>query len=167
MVSLPLRRLSEADAQRIINDFDENGDGELSVKEFINAWEKISGAVLENEAFTNDLYDRRIAPYKDRIQSIFDKLDEDKSGELTSDEMKEVVTCFQGETFDWDEFLGWYDTHAGEDGGPSNGAISIVEFGWYIADCAYCDEDKMLSTIDTFEETVDYVLTKGRLSKAG
>ena len=43
------------------------------------------------------------------------------------------------------------------------GTISIKEFGWYIADCAECDLDKMPEILHSFEETVDYVMLREQM----
>ena len=98
-------------------------------------------------------YDNCAAPFMDKIKELFDKLDEDGSGDLDGDEMKEVVGLFQGSAFDEEEFMSWYDAH-----GESDGTIDLREFGWYLADCAECDPSKMEATIASFEETVDYVI---------
>ena len=146
--------LSDEDAQAIINDFDTNGDGVLQFKEFVAAWSKLCGKIEANEEYQTDMYDRRVEPHKEAIARIFGKLDEDKSGDLSGAEVEEVISLYQGTKYDHDEFMGWYDTH----GGNPDGTWDVKEFGWYIADCAECDPDKMEATIASFEESVDYVL---------
>jgi hypothetical protein len=46
-----------------------------------------------------------------------------------------------------------YDAH-----GEADGSIDIREFGWYLADQAGCDSSKMPEILETFEETVNYVM---------
>lgn len=144
------------------------GDGVLQVAEFARAISTIGDDVMANKEYLNSLYDRRVEPHKYKIQQLFDRLDKDRSGQLEMDEIKEVVSTFEGEDFDEPTFLEWYDTNheikskadGGTGGLTTDGVIDIVEFGWYIADQASCEEEKMPPTIERMNETIDYILSK-------
>ena len=126
-------------------------DGVLSIEEFTKALASDFGdAVRSSEVYTNDLYNRRVEPHKETIKALFDRLDVDKSGYLSCNEMKDVVEFFEGDTFDAETFLSWYDTnhkeHMGEllpeEGGnysQADGKLDVTEFGWYIASAANCE----------------------------
>ena len=47
----------------------------------------------------------------DTIQTLFEKLDADGDGSLDKSELKEVVSKYNGETFDEAQFFGWFDVH--------------------------------------------------------
>lgn len=53
--------LAEADARKLIQEFDTNGDGVLDLNEFTRAItdSDLGDAVRESEVYANDLYDRR------------------------------------------------------------------------------------------------------------
>jgi Ca2+-binding EF-hand superfamily protein len=87
--------LSLEDAKAILKDFDANGDGVLSISEFTKALASDFGdAVRNSEVYTTDLYNRRIEPHLAAIKALFDRLDLDKSGFLSCDEMKDVVSFY-------------------------------------------------------------------------
>lgn len=148
--------LSEHDAAEIIKEFDANGDGVLQFKEFAKAWGKLVGQITENSDYTDDMYKRRIEPHLPAINRLFDKLDKDKNGDLSGDEVEEIITVYQGEAYNHDDFMSWYDSH----GGNADGTWDVTEFGWYIADCAECEESKMVPVMEAFEEAIDYVMLK-------
>jgi len=77
-----------------------------------------------------------VANHKDQIKELFMMLDKDKSGSCSSDELKEVVTRFSGESFHADEFLAYYDEHGkGKDDTPDD-VLDLEEFGWFVGDIA-------------------------------
>lgn len=138
----------------------------------------------------NARYDACVAPYKDQIASLFRRLDvSETDGNLTANELKgmhvglvappmallvrslhvvraplleDVVALYQGEAFDKDSFFEWYDVHhtGSTENGP-DGSLDLREFGWYIADCASCEDARMPSVITAFGEAIDYMISKG------
>ena len=117
--------LTIADAKEVISDFDANGDGELQLQEFVNAWAVIGdGGAIET-------YGPLIKGHEDRLAALFKKLDVDGGGQLECNELKDVVVFYSGEEFDEEEFFGWYDSH-GENGGKDVrcGALILGPLGY-------------------------------------
>ena len=65
------------------------------------------------------------------IKTLFEKLDANGNGSLTMDEMKGVVSRYNGEGVDEKQFMEWYDCR-----GERDGKVSLMEFSWYLADVA-------------------------------
>ena len=134
-------------AREIIAEFDKNGDGVLSVDEFAEALTKLSGDVEANEAYQNDLYDRRARPHMAAIKELFNKLDVSCTNKLSIDELKDVVSFYEGAEFDEQTFLAWYETNHAlhlnrlgaqrldmleqQSAGWSDGELDLTEFSWY------------------------------------
>ena len=155
--------MTEKDAKAIIKDFDGNGDGVLSLSEFTQALASdFRESVVSSEAYDTDMYNRRVEPHKAAIKKLFDRLDADGSGQLSMDEVKEVVSFYEGEAFDEATFLEWYDTNHKENvsqgGASGDSQIDLTEFGWYVATAAECDASKMAEVIDGISTAIDYKL---------
>ena len=56
-------------------------------------------------------YNPIIADSLNAIKALFEKLDADGDGSLDKSELKEVVSKYNGETFDEAQFFGWFDVH--------------------------------------------------------
>jgi len=76
-------------------------------------------------------YDEITENMNTEIDSIFDALDANKDGSLEKDELKELVSAYDGRPFDEDAFFRFYDTN-----GNPDGKLDRREFRWYIADWA-------------------------------
>lgn len=85
-------------------------------------------------------YDAIIADHKEIIEALFQKIDKDSDGFLVASELKDVVEKFNGESFNEEEFFGWFDVHGG-DGKPDH-QLDLKEFGWYVADIAESFSDE-------------------------
>ena len=93
------------------------------------------------------------------------RLDVDDSGQLSVDEFKDLVTYYtDGDTGEV-QFLEWYDTSADPDH-RQDGLISAVEFGWWVADSAGLEEEKMLETIAAIDKAITHTLHKKATEKA-
>ena len=135
-------------ARDIIEEFDKNGDGVLSVEEFAEALSAIGNDVEQNDSYQNDLYDRRAKAHMAAIKELFDKVDVSGTGKLSMEELKEVVSFYEGAEFDEATFLEWYETnhaiHVGQLGaqrldkleqlsaGWSDGQLDLTEFSWCV-----------------------------------
>mmetsp|Transcript_36547 Transcript_36547/g.96451 ORF Transcript_36547/g.96451 Transcript_36547/m.96451 type:complete len:222 (+) Transcript_36547:111-776(+) len=165
--------LSPEVAEALIAEFDKNGDGVLDVDEFIECWSAVGtaaeqGDLTTSDGYTNDMYDRIFKANKDGVTELFEMLDTDESQFIEIKEMKDVVAFYQGEAFVESDFLAWYDSNANDDSGEvSDGKFDLKEFGWYIADCAECVNDKMPEVIAEFKKAIEYINEKkNRKSKA-
>lgn len=127
--------LSDDVAEALIEEFDKNGDGQLDMEEFIDCFMQVFQGSQEGKLDTKESYqkhkwyDRTFEANKKEITELFEMLDVDKSGYIEMCEMEKVVTLYQGEAFDADDFLGWYDSNhdSSEDGGA--GKFDLKEFG--------------------------------------
>jgi len=160
--------MSKADAQDMIDIFDEDKDKALNAAEFAAAWgmfgsffqetvNKWGSAQVEK---TNALYDECVRPFKDKIKSVFEKLDADKNGVLSIGELREVLVVYQGEEFDEGTFFQWHDVHGRERHRGAGGMVDLHEFGWYIADCAECRVGTMDLVVNEFFDAADYVVSR-------
>jgi len=162
--------LPETVAKALIDEFDKDGNGKLDVEEFIECWSMIGEAgkegklTSEEDLETNKYYDRPFQKFKKEITELFELLDTDDSGFIELAEMKEVCTLHHGEKFDEEAYLGWYDSnHAA--GQKSDGKFDLKEFGWYIVDCAECDESKMPDEMTRFKESIECCNDKKKRDK--
>ena len=161
-------------AEALILEFDKNGDGVLDMDEFVACWSAVGGAAEEGElttaeGYTNDMYDRIFKSHQDAVTELFEMLDVDDSKFVEIAEMKDVVAFYQGEAFVESDFLQWYDSNGHLEAGEpvSDGKFDLKEFGWYIADCAECNPEKMPAEIKRFKECIEYInAKKNRKSKA-
>ena len=121
-------KLTLKDCYEIIDDFDQNGDGNLNMTEFVQAFAAIGTDIMSSEKVNADVYNRRVEKHILRIKELFNKLDADNSGSLDGKEMKKVVELYSGESFDESKFLSWYDSN----GGSGDGSFDVKEFGWSV-----------------------------------
>ena len=77
-------------ARSIIAKYDSDGDGELSLADFVNAvrTSTLGDDIQCNESYQVDLYDSRAKPHRKAIQALFDILDVSLTGKLSVDELK-------------------------------------------------------------------------------
>ena len=170
-------------ARSIIAKYDSDGDGELSLADFVNAvrTSTLGDDIQCNESYQVDLYDSRAKPHCKAIQALFDMLDVSLTGKLSVDELKAAVAFYEGAEFDEDQFLSWYETNhainasrlgamrldqlAKATSGFGDGQLDYTEFSWYIVEAASADPAQMAGTIEAFGEAIQYVSRKRRLSK--
>jgi len=149
--------LSEVDCDWIIGDLDPEKKGVLSMSTFIPQFCGVEPPTESRESRrddpSHDPYNAAVEPFQDQIKQLFEALDADNSGSLDGAEMKRVVEVYSGETFVEEDFLSWYDSN----GDSEDGEFDLTEFGWYIADCAECNLEKMEATIQSFKEAIEYV----------
>mmetsp|Transcript_2752 Transcript_2752/g.7653 ORF Transcript_2752/g.7653 Transcript_2752/m.7653 type:complete len:198 (+) Transcript_2752:25-618(+) len=144
---------SDKEVDELLKLFDKDNDKSLNLAEFTIAWAFHGSKFRGTEIYTNDLYERRVAPWTSQIGELFASLDIDKSGFVEPAEMAKVITVVSGYAFDEEEYLSWYDSN----GGQSDGKLDLKEFGWYICDLAECEEDRMEKAIESFREAIHYV----------
>ena len=71
------------------------------------------------------------ATIQEQIDAIFTALDANGDGSLDKDELKDLVSAYDGRPFDEQAFFRFYDVH-----GLAGGVLGPHEFCWYVADWA-------------------------------
>ena len=172
--------LTDALARQIIAEFDTNGDGILDLEEFAAAISTIGTDIKQNEEYINNLYDRRAEPHAEAIKELFDKLDTDEDGLLSTNELRDVIEFYEGAEFDEAAFVAWYETNHEvriKRGGyirmdevmkatQKDGKLDVIEFGWYVVEQATCEADKMQEVIEGLGDAIDYVAMKRATAEA-
>ena len=154
--------MSDADIRGLIERVDgslpgSEKDGMLDVREFVKAMtedEDAQEVVTGNDKVVSAQYQRRFDENKDAIKELFKALDTDGSGHVDVHELEPVATLLHGEAFVKEDYLSWYDSN-----GKGDGKFDLKEFGWYVADCANCEADKMEEWIAKMKEAI--VAVKG------
>lgn len=82
-------------------------------------------------------YDEIVNGFSAPVGALFTALDQDCSNFLEKRELKRIVECYTGDTFNESEFFRWFDVHGDkEDSSGPDGKLDLKEFGWYLADVA-------------------------------
>ena len=74
-------RASESDIKRALKDLDRDGDGIIHVKEYLKS---------RKNKNTSDIVHRALV-HRSKIRKEFERIDEDKSGYITKDELLQVI----------------------------------------------------------------------------
>ena len=74
-------------------------------------------------------YSKIIQGKEDDIKALYKDLDSNSDGNLEANELKDVVTAYDGRPFDPTAFFEWYDTH-----GKPDGKLDLAEFSWFLAE---------------------------------
>jgi len=166
--------MSEADANDYFKMFDKDEDDKLCLSEFEDAW-SMFGSFLQSAVTnwdfkqvekTKELYQKVIAPYQKKVEDTFAKLDLDKDGVLSIDELRDVLMAVQGAEFSEEAFFRWHDVHGRERHFGSGGKVDLQEFGWYMADCAECQAGKMDLIVNEFVEAAGTVRAQFEAKRA-
>ena len=72
------------------------------------------------------VYDSIVVGFEKRICDLFEKLDANKNGILEAEEIRDIVSSYNGDdvVFDEKQFMNWFDVARGE----SDGKIGLKEF---------------------------------------
>jgi len=149
--------MSDADISYLIECFDgsvagSKKDGLLDVNEFIKALAedaKVRDATASNDTILTAQYQRRFDENREAITELFKSIDTDSSGYIDVGELEPVATLLHGEVFVKEDYLAWYDLN-----GKGDGKFDLKEFGWYVADCAGCEADKMEEWVSKMRDSI-------------